>query len=520
MKKVLFVLTAVAMVCFMATSAMAFNVNNRSAEMTENSLCDQAGTIKMSFDKSDWEDIHAYLNGLYPWTGDTHDYAEIRITITGTDLDFTSDRPTLCKDIQGSATATGVPHTGELVELDYSNVEISDNLGLPWGQDFQAYVWGEEDDTIIHVYITEIPESQPGVPYIVDWTDQDEIPWFRIGLYDELDGVTGQVTTEICADVHDFAGFAKLTISNETNPQGLIFTGDNEIGHFGPQNIELRDCIKNEGCYSSDTKQIQLCELSEDPTTQVVACPEYYECFVLDGDFPTDGEFEIEISTDTPGVYIRSITLSSYDSSYGWDYFEDDCETDADNGDCEWEAKCAHTSMSLELGEIMSEKLVFCVAYNVNVDEAILGDVVEFDVFAYTLPCGDLFSGTQVGATMIQCQGIEDTMYFPYVLSDTAPWNTGIVVTNLAPASIPADEMEVTFILTDKNGDTYTETVDNLTEVIWAGNMDATIAAFGWAPAAGSCWLKVITNFPVDGWCYHSNGVFGAGTLPRIDTQD
>lgn len=516
MKKVLFVLTAVAMVCFMATSAMAFNVTNRSAEMTENSLCDQAGTIKMTFDETDWETINDYLSGNYPYDV-AQDYAEIRITITGTDLDLTSDRPTLCKDIKGTATADGVPHAGELLPLDSENIEISDVLISD--PDFTAYVWGEEDDTIIHVYITNLD----GYGEAIAWNNPDAIPWFRIGLYEELDNLDANFeTSEICVDVHDFAGFAKLTISNETNPQGLIFTGDNEIGHFGPQDIELRDCLKNEGCFSSDTSQVQLCELSEDPTTQVVECTEYYECFALDGDFPTDGEFEVEISTDTPGVYITGITLTSYDGSYGWDYFEDDCETEADNGDCEWEAKCAHSSAALDLSEVMSEKLVFCVAYNVNVDEAILGDVVEFDVFAYTLPCGDLFSGTQVGATMIQCQGVEDSMYFPYVISDTAPWKTGIVVTNLAPESIPADQMEVTFILTDKNGDTYEETVgpNVLTEVIWASNLDAAIASFGWAPAAGSCWLEVITNFPVDGWCYHSNDVFGAGTLPRLTGCD
>jgi hypothetical protein len=504
MKKILFVLTAVALVCFMATSAMAFKVDNRSAEMTEQSLCDQAGTIKMTFDQTDWNDINAYLN-------DGNDFAEIRITVTGTDLDLSNSaikQPKLCKDIQGSSSAIGVPHPGELVDLDEIGVEISDPLGNGY-PDFQAYVWGEEGGQIIHVYITELVATPV-------WTDENLRPWFRIGLYEEL--LDSDATTEICCNVQSFLGFNKLTISNETVPQGLIFTGDNEIGHFGPQTIELRDCVKHEGCFESDTKQVELCEPSEDPTSQKVDCPTYYECFVLDGDFPSNGYFDVRIKSTTPGVYLNSI--STFGPSSNWSYYEADCDTSADHGDCDWEAKCAETSSSLDLADISNGRLVFCVAYNVNVDEAIVGDVVEFDIYAYTIPCGDLFSGTQVGATLIRCQGIEDSMYFPYVISDVHPWNTGIVVTNLASDSVPADEMVATFILTDKNGDTYTKTVSTFTEVIWASNLDAAIASWGWAPAAGSCWLKVVTNFPVDGWCYHSNGIFGAGTLPRLDTND
>lgn len=509
MKKALFVLIAVAMVCFMATSAMAFQVTNRSTEMIENTWCDQAGTIKMSFEQTDWETIRDYLQN--------NDYAEIRITLTGTDLDMDEEKPFLCEDIKGSATSFVVPHSGELVVLDTTydgpggpgadEWEISDIDGNS-APDFTAYVWGEAGDPvgrIVHIYITDLADIAP------DFSSNP--PWFRLGLYQELID-NDDDPTSICVNAKDFDRFNKLTISNETNPQGLIFTGDNEIGHFGPQKFDFRECDKDELAECDNDTTIELCT-EDDPGPNVVTqCPTYYKCFVVEGDFPAGGDFEIQVSTSTPGVYLYDINADINDGS-DWDYYLSGCTIDADSGGCEWEAKCAQSDV-LDLNDISSrDELVFCIAYNVNADEAIAGDVVEFEVSASTIPCGALFSGTVTAANLVACQGMEDCMYFPYVLTGSQPWSTGIVVTNLASDSIPAEDMEVTFVLTDANGDTYTEDVDNFTTVVWSGNLDSQLAAWGWAPAAGNAWLQVIANFPVDGYCYLTNGQFGAGTLPR-----
>jgi len=45
----------------MSQSVLAVQVANRSAEMLENSLCDQAGIIKMTLDQTDWSDIGDWL---------------------------------------------------------------------------------------------------------------------------------------------------------------------------------------------------------------------------------------------------------------------------------------------------------------------------------------------------------------------------------------------------------------------------------------------------------------------------
>lgn len=107
----------------------------------------------------------------------------------------------------------------------------------------------------------------------------------------------------------------------------------------------------------------------------------------------------------------------------------------------------------------------------------------------------------------------EDCMYFPYVLTGSMPWMTGLVVTNLSSGAIA--DMEATFTLTDDNGDVFTYTKTDFDTKVWAFNLDGVLADWGWAPLPGAAWLKVKTNFLVDGYEFLCDGVFGAGTLPR-----
>lgn len=111
-------------------------------------------------------------------------------------------------------------------------------------------------------------------------------------------------------------------------------------------------------------------------------------------------------------------------------------------------------------------------------------------------------------------------MYFPYVTWQGA-WSTGIVVTNIssiipyAPMVVAAEDMEVTFVLHDVNGNQFTYFKDDFTTTSWAFSMGALVPDFSGTPADGPAWLEVQTNFAVDGYSYIANGNFGLGTLPR-----
>jgi len=111
-------------------------------------------------------------------------------------------------------------------------------------------------------------------------------------------------------------------------------------------------------------------------------------------------------------------------------------------------------------------------------------------------------------------------MYFPYVTWQGA-WSTGIVVTNIssmvpyAPMVVAPEDMEVTFVLHDVNGDQFTYFKDDFTTANWAFSMGALVPEFDGTPADGPAWLEVQTNFVVDGYSYIANGNFGLGTLPR-----
>ena len=112
-----------------------------------------------------------------------------------------------------------------------------------------------------------------------------------------------------------------------------------------------------------------------------------------------------------------------------------------------------------------------------------------------------------------------DCIYFPYVLPGATAWHTGIVVTNLSSgtsyAVAPAD-MVATFTLTDKTGAQFTYVKDDFTNVVWSTWLNDILAEFDGTPATGPGWLKVKTNFSTDGYEFLTDGVFGAGTLPRL----
>lgn len=108
------------------------------------------------------------------------------------------------------------------------------------------------------------------------------------------------------------------------------------------------------------------------------------------------------------------------------------------------------------------------------------------------------------------------SMYFPYLVTQDAAWNTGIVVTNLG-SSVAIADMEATFTLTDGTGAEFTYTKTDFETKVWAFVIDVELPNFSGTPLPGTAWLNVETNFSVDGWHFMTDGNFGAGSLPRLE---
>lgn len=107
------------------------------------------------------------------------------------------------------------------------------------------------------------------------------------------------------------------------------------------------------------------------------------------------------------------------------------------------------------------------------------------------------------------------SMYFPYVLPGDEQWQTGIVVTNLGSGKVPPADMVATFTLTDSAGAVFTYEKSDFETVVWAGWLNDILPEFDGTPAVGKGWLRVDANFYLDGYQFLTDGVWGAGTLPR-----
>jgi hypothetical protein len=543
MKKVLFVLAAVTMVCFMTTSALAVDISNRAElEMQLGAECDQAGSIKMSFEQSDWQTMKNidYSNG---------EYLLIKLTLSATDIEIGLDEqePVLCKAIHGSADLTnhnpGLPTNA--IWLDKIGTEISDVAGsavAPYSngvRDFSAYVWGELRSRTIYVAVTDL---EPALNVVgdpnIDWNDQGQWPWFSIGLYEELlfpldaNTASDSETTEICVDVSGFdLLLAKLTYTKDAVPT-ITFEVDDVIGTFSPEDqFTLTDCGKNDYCEGQkELTEIEVCLEDDESGPNAEECPPYYECFFINGPLPDGIELgELWVEAVTPGIYIENVEIQGIaENMYYYpansDYANDVEDTILGNdgetaavGRCTQLARFA-AAYGFQWGNA-GNSIKFCITYNINETQAqvAVGEQVNFRVTGLTLPCGSLFTKDSLDAKLVGCQGTDTSMYFPYVLSGSAPWATGLVISNLSSA-VDAGDMEVTFTLTDSDGveHTYAKTDFTDTEKVYVTGLDDITAMFDTAPAGGNAWLRVDGNFVMDGFCFHSDGTFGAGTLPRL----
>jgi len=102
---------------------------------------------------------------------------------------------------------------------------------------------------------------------------------------------------------------------------------------------------------------------------------------------------------------------------------------------------------------------------------------------------------------------------FPYVLTQTTGWTSGITLSNMGPAYVPYDEMVATLILTDKLGvtSTYEKTFAS-DEYVWLFTLDGILDQFDVMPAPGPASLKIYINFQGDAYLFLSNGDYAGGT--------
>jgi len=559
---------AVLLVVLMATSAMAINQTSRSEEMIANSTCDFAGSTTYIFTQDDYNIIVAYLNA--------NEFVQIRAALNGTDIDPSSDVPVLCEPITNPLfDGTGLGAMGgdipdDLVVLDTLGVEVSDMsnvAGILAGigasndgaaadtiPDVTAYVYGADGSQIITIYITDI-QAADGIDNsgaTTDWEDASNFPWVKIGLWDEVGADGGTQTaqvgddefgTAICADVHDFGGLSKLTLSTDFDPVTLTVTGsDNEIGHFIVADaFVLADC-------ADDKAAPEFCD---PPTTEIELCavaaqgcpPTNFYCFKVTGtEWPDSGMIDVVVrsngaadgATDQAGVYFEDFTLRDEDNvviipsavsylSAGGAVLAQTAYDDCD--DYQWQqVVITFDAADIVAAGINNNELRVCIDYLVNPDEAVADTDVRFWTQAGTQPCGSLWpSSMRTAAGLVECGGLSDSLYFPYVITGSAPWGAGIATVNLGydgtNGVAPAD-MEVMVTVTDSTGTECTMTKDDFTTTTWNTMVEDIVADLSCTPAAGAAWMDITSNFTIDGWLFFTDGNGFAGSNARLDGAD
>lgn len=163
-----------------------------------------------------------------------------------------------------------------------------------------------------------------------------------------------------------------------------------------------------------------------------------------------------------------------------------------------------------------------------DANEINLGDsvtvLIEYGKVALCGPCFACECQRTIGVLGACPTTGTECMYFPFVFTDMAPWDTGIVISNLSNTggNMPAGasyvqiaDMQAVFTYIDNTGAEFTYTKSDFDSTVWAFMMGAFAANLSGTPAAGNGWLLVNTNFSVDGYQFVTNGQFGGSTEPR-----
>ena len=490
-------------------------------------------------------------------------YITLRVSLSALNINEKVDDLVLCKDIVGDNTgfidAFGENTGIRAVPLKTQGVEVSDVVNTQnddWYRpsifcdddyaDVTAYIYGKAGASYFTVYITDIennyelyngqssdPADRGG------WTNQTNWPWIKIGLTeDELnpnnsydDCGTDRETT-ICVDVSgykDVDNLATLNVNVDIEPEELTYTtSDSQIGHFQGASLILVDCEKSgQDCFNSNTDEVELCEIDYD---QQGSCTDYYQCIIVSGDYPDLEDLRFVVHSMPDGVYLKNVDL--YDASgllsTTSEYYSQtgSTTTTVTNLNCTFLAR--YYTAEVDETDFAGSYVRICITYQVNTNPELgavptAEDHVQFDIGVEKIgPCpatsiADL--PVYEGAIFKKCGQLDTCMYFPYLVANLSPWGSGVAITNLSD-KVAVEDMEIDVQLRDKDGNIFTGTLPESMVVgkVIAFNIDDLAAKMDWTLSEGNglYWLWVMSNFPMDGYSFLSDGVFGAGTLPRL----
>jgi hypothetical protein len=520
--KTIGMMLAVCLTLFMASSAMAITVDTKSEEMIAYSTRDQAGTVKLILENTDWDIIWNYINVA------GNPFVELRLNLSGTDIDPGATPPFLARAIVGGDDISGLGGPVDTEQLDVLGVEMSDIDGDTL-VDFTAYVHGPVNQRIISIYITALP----GANYVALWdvnidgvVADEEKPWLRIGLYDELIVIPDE-DTAICANVQDFGGLSKLIIDKNAIPETLTFSVENQIGHFAVAEVfSCRNCEKvNEAALFSpdciEDTSIELCAVGEQDL-----CDNYEKCIYVDGPWPTsqdivftirtNGDSDTATTQDGIGLWgIKVVDELGNLITPAWTYYDADGTTTAPTTDCTFDI----WKMSGTINTASFTDIYFCVNFEVDADTAVSGSNVRFWVAGEILPCTAVFSCGVTGPQLIDCQtGVTPVtmgcVYHPYVVQNLSPWFTGFTFA-CTDGTDPAN-IDVCMVLGDAAGVDHAYNITGLGSAVMAWSLDDILGNFdGGTVAAGPAWLRISANCAFDSYEFVTDTVWGGATLSR-----
>jgi hypothetical protein len=514
------------MVAMFAASIASADIilTTNSEEMMAYSTCDRAGRITLTLTNEDLGIISGHLA--------TEDYVQIRVTLTGTDIDAGATPPELCRAISGTETGEGQgAQGGDLPNISNSDDgyvlidsiaggEVSDVCGddeitgtPDLAPDVTAYVYGANGNRYFDIFITDVQS------YVLDDSNPGGQQNLTVGLYNDLLDAEGDDTdtTAICANVEDFGGLSKLTTSYNFDPETLTLTGaNNEIGHFLDAEFDCRtpdqkmgDCGTLKGtseldinCEGAALKQDDE-ECDPDETCCVVRTSGT-QYIVVEGDYPTSGDITLIVRSNGAadedstqrGVYISSVTVYNVDGEECTntaptlsgtvtlnDADGDELDEDYDDeGPCSFYLTEQYLIEGLDASAISSrgDKIIIAVNYFFIEEEGYLaiGDQIVLWTEIMTEPCGAIANCAVDAAEIVDCAVVwADCMYFPYVLTGMSPWGTGVVITNMDVEGKPdeqvaVEDMVAKLILFDGDGKQYTKEMDDFESAVSAFMMD------------------------------------------------
>lgn len=213
--------------------------------------------------------------------------------------------------------------------------------------------------------------------------------------------------------------------------------------------------------------------------------------------------------TNTAGTAVSGVTDQKYYDAAG---------NEVTPANCGWKA-VSYKAKVPAANLAAAGTLKYCINYEIKPDAVVMGSTVHFWLNATTVPCGNLFNlnfDSQV--TIVPCGS--GCIYFQYVLQQNSPWFTGIAITNLS-TSPDFTNSKATFTLTDSAGNQFEWVKTPVETVVFAFGLDTELANFKAkgavaTPVKGAAWLKVETNYEVDGYEYLTNGSYSSSVLSRF----